>query len=319
MRGADGRAADLLERQLELFGAGALALRQIGLHAQARQRRLQLMRGIGQEALLRGHGFVQAAQQIVHRIHQWRHLHGHGLVIERRQIIGLARADAFFQLVQRLDAARQRQPHQQHGQRQHDHLRQHHALDDFRGQHAALGARLGHLHQRGGRIGQRHTHPDVGNADVHAAHFCIAQPHLSGERLFIVIGLGQIALAREKAPIRRQHLVVDDVGFIGAQNLAGRLRQVELHLALLHRHQLRQRLRVVFQRAVERLVGQALRHQPGQRQTHRPQQKQRREHPVQDLAKQGTLLSLKDLQGRAFKGLMVGDGPPVSPASHSRC
>jgi hypothetical protein len=64
------------------------------------------------------------------------------------------------------------------------------------------------------------------------------------------------------------------------------LRQVEQHLALLHHHQLRQRLGVVLQRTIERLVGQALGHQPSQRQAHGPQQQQRREHPVKDLAEQ---------------------------------
>jgi hypothetical protein len=54
VRGADAGAANLLQRALELFGAGALALGQVGLHAQARQRRLELVRGVGQKALLRG-------------------------------------------------------------------------------------------------------------------------------------------------------------------------------------------------------------------------------------------------------------------------
>ncbi len=88
----------------------------------------------------------------------------------------------------------------------------------------------------------------------------------------------------------------------GAQDLAGRLRQVELDPALAavhgHAHQLGEGVGVVFQRAVKGLVGQRLRHQPGQRQAHRPQQQQRREHPVEDFAEQGALLALEDLHGR---------------------
>ena len=49
MRGAHAGAADLLERLLQLVGIGALSLRQVGLHAQTRQRRLQLMGGVEQE------------------------------------------------------------------------------------------------------------------------------------------------------------------------------------------------------------------------------------------------------------------------------
>jgi hypothetical protein len=57
------------------------------------------------------------------------------------------------------------------------------------------------------------------------------------------------------------------VGVVGAQQVARRLRQVELHPPALHHDELAgQRLHVEFERAVERLVGNALRHQPGQRQ-----------------------------------------------------
>lgn len=129
----------------------------------------------------------------------------------------------------------------------------------------------------------------------------IAQAHLAGQGGFFGGGLGQLALAREEFTPRPHHLVVNDVGIICAQDLAGRLRQVELHPALAairgHAHQLGQGVCVVFQRAVKRLVGQALRHQPRQRQAHRPQQQQRRQHPVQDFAEEGALLALEDFHG----------------------
>jgi hypothetical protein len=50
------------------------------------------------------------------------------------------------------------------------------------------------------------------------------------------------------------------------------------------------------------LSGDALRHQPGQRQADRPQQQQRREHPVEDLAEQRALFALEQLE-RPFFGL----------------
>jgi hypothetical protein len=92
-------------------------------------------------------------------------------------------------------------------------------------------------------------------------------------------------------------LVIDRVGIVGAQDFAGGLRQVELRPAALHRHQLCEGVRVVDQGAVKRFVGNALCHQPGQRQAHRPEQQQRGEHPVQDLAEQGALLALEEFQG----------------------
>ena len=66
---------------------------------------------------------------------------------------------------------------------------------------------------------------------------------------------------------------------------------------VLDEFQLGQRLHVKFERPVERFVRNTLRHQPGQRQADGPQQQQRREHPVEDLAKQGALLALEDFQG----------------------
>ena len=60
VRGPDAGAANLAQREFQVLGAGTFALRQIGLHAQARQRGFELVRGFGQEALLRGDGIGQA-------------------------------------------------------------------------------------------------------------------------------------------------------------------------------------------------------------------------------------------------------------------
>ena len=103
-----------------------------------------------------------------------------------------------------------------------------------------------------------------------------------------------------------QHLVEHQIGFVGAQQLAGRLRQAELHLLIgPHADLLGQGLHVVDQGPVEGFVGQALRHQPGQRQTDGPQQEQRRQHPVENFAKQRALLALEDphVPALGFHGL----------------
>jgi hypothetical protein len=89
VRGADAGAPDVLQRALEFFRARALALRQVGLHAQARQRRFELVGGVGQKALLRGQRLVQPREQVIHRRHQRRHLQRHGAVVQGREVVGL--------------------------------------------------------------------------------------------------------------------------------------------------------------------------------------------------------------------------------------
>jgi hypothetical protein len=79
-----------------------LALGQFGLRAQAGQRRLQLVRGVGQEVALRAaDGLVQPLQQVVDGAHQRRHLLGHVALGDRAQVGALAAADALLQFGQR--------------------------------------------------------------------------------------------------------------------------------------------------------------------------------------------------------------------------
>jgi hypothetical protein len=145
---------------LQVFLAGALAQRQVGLHAQTRQRRLELVCRVSEKPLLRANGVFQPGQQVVDGGHQRRHLQRHRLFVKRTQIVRPARPDALFQLAQGLDAAHQGHPDQQHGQRQGDELGQHHALDDFGREDFALLSCFGHLNQRG--LSARHIqlYPD---------------------------------------------------------------------------------------------------------------------------------------------------------------
>ena len=254
------------------------------------------MRGIGQKAFLRDDGVLQAVQQIVHRHHQRCHFHGHGFVVQGAQVVGLARTDALFQFRQRLDAAHQRQPDQQHRQGQKGKLGQHHALDDLGGQHRALFSCLGHLHQ--GRVFALGIQPDpgVGHAHFQAPHLVIADVHFVAAALvFIGRGHGQIAFTAEVFATSTAHLVVHQIGLVGAQQFTGGLGQVELHALLWPQLDLLgQGLHVVDQSAVKGLVGQALCHQPGQGQADGPQQQERRQHPVENFPEQGALFTLEE-------------------------
>ena len=107
----------------------------------------------------------QPLQHVVERADQRRDLFRHLARIDRRKVVGLRARMRCLQLGQRRQAARQREPDQQQGDRQDDELRQDHALDDLVGQLRALVQRLGHLHQRSVALGRRarRTRPCVGD------------------------------------------------------------------------------------------------------------------------------------------------------------
>ena len=103
VRGADAGAPDLLQRALEFFGAGAFALGQVGLHAQARQRVLSWWAASARKRFwVASESFRRVSRSLTG--HQRRHFERHGAVVQRREVVGVARADAFLQLAQRLDA-----------------------------------------------------------------------------------------------------------------------------------------------------------------------------------------------------------------------
>jgi len=291
-------AALWLERALDRLRVAAgvdLALRQLRLHAQAGQRRLHLVRGIRQEVLLRAHGVIQARQQVVDRAHQRRHFLGHVVLVDRAQVLALAAADALLQRVQRRDAARQREPHQQHRQRQDHELRQDHALDDLGGQARALVQRLGHLHDDAAVGARRRADPQVGDAHRVVVHGVVAELHLVGGGA-LVARRGELRVAARQLALRVAHLEPDAVDVVAAQERGGGLVQPQVAAAGqaaveggVGAHLARHAVRELAQLAVVGPVGDALGHQPGQRDAHRPQQKQRGEHPVEDLAEEGAL------------------------------
>ena len=284
----------LLQRgtqQLRIAVAGVdLARSQLGLHAQARQRRLELVRRIRQEALLRRQRGLLALEQVVDRLHQRRDLLGHLMHVDRRDIVAGALADALLQRGQRRQTAHQRHPHQQHRHRQDDELRQDHALDDLGGQPRALGLRLGHLHQHRARVRSRHD-PLVGHTHAVAVDLVVAHLDLAGRARLVGGRQRQVAVAADDLAPRATHQVIDIVDLVGAQHARRLARQVEQDVVAAHLDALAQRAHRLDQRPVIRQAGDALRGQPGQRQAHRPQQQQRREHPVEDLAEQRALLA----------------------------
>ncbi len=348
VRGALAGQGDVAQRLHHRVRVGApaldLARHQLGLHAQPRQRRLQLMRGVGQEVALRGHGLLQALQQVVDGRHQRRHFLGHAAVRDRAEVGAVAAADALLQFGQRQDAARQRQPHQQHGQRQDDELRQDHALDDLGGQARALVQGLRHLHQRGAartvagtrrsRLARGQLHMQIGHAHRLAGDLVVAVMQLAGS-LHRVHRHRQVGRAGQEFAAPAQHLEEQYVGVVGAHQAGGHTLEFAPHglrrapgRRHLHRRLARHGQGDVGQFAVVGTVGDGLGHEPGDGHAHGPQQQQRRQHPVQDLAEQRDVLALPFAQhrrrlvlagraaaaGRQGPGLRQRSSPGSSPA-----
>ena len=105
-------AVPLLSARARASSVGAFSLRQVGLHSQSGQRRFELMRCVRQKAFLRSDGIFQSHQQIVNGRHQRHDLNRHGLRIQWAEVIGAARPDAFFQVIQGFDGLNQCQPDQ---------------------------------------------------------------------------------------------------------------------------------------------------------------------------------------------------------------
>ena len=269
------------------------------------------MSGIGQKVLLCIQHILLPLNHLIDRANQRRHLHRHDLLVQRTQVARLARPDSILQFAQWPQAARKRHPNHQHGDGQNDELRQHHALDDFRSQQRALFARLGHLNRDDATLwkinavrigftgnGPQACHPHIHLPAAGCAQHIIAQIHLS-RRQFTISGFGlrKLVFATNPLVIGPKHLEKNLVSAIGPQQLPTLCRKKKLHLAILPFHQPCQRANIGNQRAVKRLVGNVLRHQPGQRQTGRPHQQHGDEHPVEDFAEQGALFTVKDLHG----------------------
>jgi hypothetical protein len=232
VRRALARQRDLVQRVFHrlrfALAAVDLALGQLGLHAQPGQRCLQLVGGIGKELLLGGDRIVQAHQQVVDRAHQGHHLVGHVAFGDRAQVGALAAADALLQVRQRPDAARQREPHQHHRHRQDHELRQDHALDDLGGQLRTFVQRRGHLDQRRVlRLPAWAGQPQIGHAHRHAVHRLVAKAQRRVGLEGFGIGHRQVEVAAQELAAHAQHLVVDGVDIVAAQQRGGRVGQLD--------------------------------------------------------------------------------------------
>ena len=187
----------------------------------------------------------------------------------------------------------QRQPDQQHRQRQDDKLRQHHPFDNFGREDRAFVHGFCDLNQCWPAAGDVCAHPHGGDPQVDP--FVVQLPHPDFALGYpVVVGRRrQVFFAAEVLTLAAKDLVVDGVRIVCPEELAGRQREHKLHPVFADRNQLGQGSGVVLEGAVKRLAGNALRYEPGQYQTHGPQQQQRGQHPVEDFPEQAALLPLE--------------------------
>ncbi|OMP12992.1 hypothetical protein COLO4_02469, partial [Corchorus olitorius] len=163
-----------------------------------------------------------------------------------------------------------------------------HALDDFVGQLRALVERLRHLHQRGLVAGARPLHEGIRDPNLCAVDVVVAQLH-EAARVGVFFGRQrEVAVPGDKLAVGAEHLVIDVVGFVRTQNLTRRDRQLQRHASVDFAQLLAEHDRARFQRAIVWRIRNRLGHQVRHRNAHRPQQQQRREHPVENFAEEGS-------------------------------
>ncbi len=115
----------------------ALAQGQLGLRLHDGQRRFQLVRSVGEEALARQQHAVHARHVLVDGLDQRLDLGGQGLLFQWRQVIGVARGHRGAEPVQRAQATPHAQPDDAQRQRHQHHFLLQRTHQDLAGQHLA--------------------------------------------------------------------------------------------------------------------------------------------------------------------------------------
>ena len=303
VRGPVRRDGQLLQAAAHLGRVG-LAQRQFGLGAKAGERGLHLVGRIGDEALLRADSIVQTGQQLIEGVDQRRDLGRHAAAIDRREIVGLAVAQALLHTLQRRQPARQAEPDQADRQRQDHELREDHALDDLVGQLVALVLGFGDLDHHRCLSAGRLLRLDIGVGDAHflAAEGVVAQLHHAGFRKVVQGRRRELRFAAQQFAIGRCDLE-RHIAFVGGWQQIAQLARGwqdapgDIRLRLLGEH-----IGMIDQSSVEWRVGQRAGDHEGDGHRQRPEQQQGRQHPVENLAEQRTLLDGADGRGRPLAG-----------------
>jgi hypothetical protein len=220
------------------------------LQLEGRKRRAKLVRGIGNEVLLRIEGMAHAAEQEIQLLHQRAHLVGQPLFADRRKIVGLPRGHLPAHPRDRCERPAHDPPDDQHQQRRHQCHGRNGAQRQGARHAAARGHVLRHLDHEAAGLHREHAvgiaaRAHLGKAEhrelrqrrllgrLEDAH-AVRGPHLHHE-LEVLLAAADAAhgRARRQPGAQRQrhllHVVVEDLvglaqhGAVGGQRLhAGR-------------------------------------------------------------------------------------------------
>ena len=206
--------------------------REFGLVFERRQRRAQLVRGVGQKGLLRERALAHATEEAVDGVHQPVHLGRRARGVDGPQVVERARADLGAEPLQRA---------QRPAGGQHD------------GQHTGKCKRE-HADERAGeRLAPHLLALEFGFTNAHLAHRAAAcdaachHPHGRAVDFGLVEGgrvgrqsearIAQRRVASDLPAIGCQHGVVDAVGLIGTQRALGLRVHVERDRLTLRAHE----------------------------------------------------------------------------------
>ena len=220
-----GRGLQLAQGSLR-FARLRLAQRKLGLGLDACQRRAQLVRGIGNETLLRGEHRAEPCQQVIHRMDQRPHFIGRLFLGQGGEVAVRAVFDFLSQVDERRKPPPHAVPHRQRGGQDQQALRQDHAQDDLPRRIGARSDALGDLDQHGALACSRlHRHPQGDGADSPVAVFVIvvADPIRSQIRR-----RRQVGFTGDEFIVRTGDEVIEAVGLAGLQHLQGDVREVDV-------------------------------------------------------------------------------------------
>ena len=267
-----------------------LALAVLGLRAEHRQRRADLVRRIGKEAPARRQHRRQAFHVPVDGVDQRLHFGGNAGALDRRQIVLLARADGVAQADQRLEGRAQRQGEHHRAQRHQQQLPPE-AVEKqlLRQRHARFGG-LGKDDGDGVAARQRRiVEPLAQHADAHgvAAIGGVAQHQrlLAAQRG----RRDEIVVAGHGVAIGTDHGVEHPLLHAGLEHLEGRIRHIHRDDAFERMDPLGDRLDRCTQRTVVGAIDRVERPLVGERRVDGHQHQQGRQQPACDPLLQAAL------------------------------
>ncbi len=286
MTGRLRMVAQLRERLAD-GGGLLLAQRRLGLRAQHRQRRAQLVRRVRDEPALHGDGVAHARHELIDGADERRNLLGRMVERERRQIGRRPARHFTAQLLQRRKAALDAHPDDCPAEQNEKELLSQGLHQDGLDQPLAAAHRFGHLRDHHHRRVGGHGGGERGDADALAPVVGVVEERLAGRRgggarQIIVAGDEYVSAVGTAVGNRIEDAILID----GVEHLQCDGRQVHLRARAHHSQVFGDRQRRGVKRLVVGGVDGALHREPRQEHSHHAERAERDQQPAQDLVAQ---------------------------------